>query len=294
MTPCDGHHSRELTARAVVCSLFRVVATAGSALGIAIAVALQAASAHAQAPEAVRAMSARQVIQLLFKSVTPGDVDLSGRDLSSMDLSKLDFKSARLLKANLFGVDLTDARLGGAQLAGALLDRSVITHTDFSGADMTGVSFMRPTVFSTLQNDWREAPRFDGAVLRGMRFTGIFDGASFKNADLTYARMGPHDTRMDISSFPHNFFRGCDFSNARVVDADLYEASLIMANFRGADLRGTGFVRADFTRADLTGADLTGTDLTEANFDGAILTGVKGLESARGLSLAVNLERAIR
>jgi uncharacterized protein YjbI with pentapeptide repeats len=250
--------------------------------------------ARAQAKDPVTDITARQVIQLLFKSTRPGDVDLSGRDLSSMDLSKLDFKSANLNNANLFGVDLSGARLEGANLSGASLDRSVLTRTDFSGANLTGVSFMRPSVFSTLQYDRREAPIFDGAVLKGMRFTGIFDGASFKNADLTYARMGPHDTRMDISSFPHNFFRGCNFSNAKVIDADLYEASLVMSNFSGADLRGTSFVRADFSRADLTNADLTGADVTEANFEGAILTGVVGLETARGLALAVNLDRAIR
>ena len=259
-----------------------------------LALVLRGGIQNASATEPLREISARQVIQLLFKSVRQGDVDLSGRDLSSMDLSKLDFKSAQLNNANLFGVDLSEARLRGANLSGASLDRSVITHTDFSGADMTGVSFMRPTVFSSLQYDRREAPKFDGAVLKGMRFTGIFDGASFKNADLTYARMGPHDTRMDISSFPHNFFRGCDFSNARIIDADLYEASLVMANFAGSDLRGTNFVRADFSSADLTGADFTGADVTEANFDRAIITGVKGLETARGFALAVNLDRAIR
>ena len=238
-------------------------------------------------------LTARQLTGLLFKSAVPGDVNLSGHDLSSMDLSKLDFKAARMHKTSLFGVDLTDARLGGANLTGALLDRAVITRTDFSGADMTGASLMRPTVFSSLQVDWREAPRFDGAVLKGARFTGIFDGASFKNADLSYARMGPHDTRMDISSFPHNFFRGCDFTNARVTDADLYEASLVMANFSGSDLRGSGFVRADFTRANLTGADLTGADMTEANLDGAIFKDARGLDKVKGLSLAVNRDRAV-
>ena len=105
--------------------------------------------------------------------------------------------------------------------------------------------------------------------------------------------MGPHDTRMDISSFPHNFFRGCNFSHARITDADLYEASLAMANFTGADLRGSGFVRADFTQANLTGADLAGADMTEANLDGANFTGARGLDSVKGLSLAVNRDRAI-
>ena len=292
MEPSGGRKLRRSAGGAVCAALSRYLV---SLLTLQIlTIALLSPNPGAQASEPVHQITARQVIQLLFKSAQPGDVDLSGRDLSSMDLSKLDFKSARMNNANLFGVDLSEARLHGANLTGASLDRSVITHTDFSGADMTGVSFMRPTVFSTLQNDRREAPRFDGAVLKGMRFTGIFDGASFKNADLTYARMGPHDTRMDISSFPHNFFRGCDFSNARVIDADLYEASLVMANFKNADLRGSGFVRADFTRADLTGADLTGADLTEANMDGAILIGVKGLDTVRGLALVVNLDRAIR
>jgi hypothetical protein len=53
----------------------------------------------AQASEAIREFTARHVTQLLFKSLQPGDVDLSGRDLSSMDLSKLDFKSARMHNA---------------------------------------------------------------------------------------------------------------------------------------------------------------------------------------------------
>lgn len=291
MEPSGGRKLRRSAGGSGCAALFRLSLSFLTGL---VASSLVNFDPGAQASEPVDQITARQVIQLLFKSAQPGDVDLSGRDLSSMDLSKLDFKSAHMTNANLFGVDLSEARLHGANLAGASLDRSVITHTDFSGADMTGVSFMRPTVFSTLQNDRGEAPRFDGAVLKGMRFTGIFDGASFKNADLTYARMGPHDTRMDISSFPHNFFRGCDFSNARVIDADLYEASLVMANFKNADLRGSGFVRADFTRADLTGADLTGADLTEANMDGAILTGVKGLDTVRGLALVVNLDRAIR
>ena len=268
-------------------ALRRHIVTAGFCIGLF-------ACSAALATEPEKRLTAAQVIRALHQSAKPGDIDLSRHDLGSMDLARVNFKSARLTGANLFGADLTDANLSGSHLGGAVLDRTVLTRTDFSGADMTGVSFMRPTVFSTLQYDRREAPRFDGAVLRGMRFTGIFDGASFKNADLSYARMGPHDTRMDISSFPHNFFSGCDFSNAQIIDADLYEASLVMADFTGADLRGTSFVRADFTRANLTGADLGGADITGANFDGAIMTGVKGLDAVRGLPLAVNLDRAIR
>ncbi len=233
-----------------------------------------------------------KVTELLFKSAV-GHANLAGQDLSSMDLSKVDFKAAQMQRANLFGNDLTGAQLQGANLFGATLDRAVITRTDFSGANLTGATFMRPTVFTDLTNNRSEAPKFDNAKLEGVRFTGIFDGSSFRNADLKYAQLGPHDTRMDISSFPHNFFRGCDFSNTKLYDADLYEVVATMANFRGADLRNTVFIRADLSNADFTGADLTGADFTEADLDRTILKDVKGLDAIKGLSLAKNLDRAI-
>lgn len=236
---------------------------------------------------------AGRVTKLIFN--TPiGEADLSGQDLSSMDLSKVDFKSAKMSRANLFGNDLSGAKLIGVNLFGATLDRTIITRADFSGADLTGVSFLRPTVFTDLTINRAEAPKFDNAKLVGVRFTGIFDGASFRNANLKYAQMGPHDTRMDISSFPHNFFRGCDFSNTQLYDADMYEVVATMANFRGADMRNTVLIRADLSGADFTGADLTGADLTEADLDRAILKDVKGLDKIKGLSLAKNLDRAIR
>jgi uncharacterized protein YjbI with pentapeptide repeats len=235
----------------------------------------------------------RKVTELLFKSGV-GLADLRGQDLSSMDLSQVDFKAAQMQRANLFGNDLSGAKLQGVNLFGATLDRAVITHADFSGANLTGVSFLRPTVFTDLSNNRTEAPNFKNATLIGVRFTGIFDGATFQNANMKYAQMGPHDTRMDISSFPHNFFRGCDFSNTLMYDADLYEVVATMANFRGADLRNTIFIRADLSGADFTGADLTGADFTEADIDRAILKDVKGLDKVKGLSLAKNLDRAIR
>jgi uncharacterized protein YjbI with pentapeptide repeats len=234
-----------------------------------------------------------KVTELIFKTPV-GEADLSGQDLSSMDFAKLDFKAAKMSRANLFGNDLSGAKLIGVNLFGATLDRTIITHADFTGADLTGVSFLRPTVFTDLSINRTEAPKFDNAKLVGVRFTGIFDGTSFRNANLKYAQMGPHDTRMDISSFPHNFFRGCDFSNTLLYDADMYEVVATMANFRGADMRNTVLIRADLSGADFTGADLTGADFTEADLDGAILKDVKGLDKIKGLSLAKNLDRAIR
>ena len=45
----------------------------------------------------------------------------------------------------------------------------------------------------------------------------------------------------------------------------------------------------DFTGADMTGANLTGADLY-----GARLTGVHGLDTVKGLSSTVNLDKTTR
>lgn len=241
-----------------------------------------------------RDLSARTVTELLFKTAPGARVDLQDGDLNSMDLSGLDFKQARLAHADLFGTDLTGSSLKSADLAGARLDRAVITRTDFSGAHLAGVSLMRPTLFTDLSLNRAEAPRFECADLSSARLTGNFDGTNFRSANLALVNFSPHEPRADISFFPRNFCRGCDFSAARLTGADFNDASLSFARFVDAELSSANLSRTDLTKADLTGADLSGADLTKANLDGAILTGVRGLDSVTGLGLALNLDRALQ
>ncbi|MGL1437507.1 pentapeptide repeat-containing protein, partial [Vibrio parahaemolyticus] len=84
------------------------------------------------------------------------------RDLTALDLSGLDFKRARMAGADLSQSDLTAADLSGTDMAGGRLDRATLIKADFSNADLSGASILRPTVFSSLDNDQREAPRFRG------------------------------------------------------------------------------------------------------------------------------------
>lgn len=221
-------------------------------------------------------------------------VDLSGLGLKSLDLSGLDFKGARMARADIFGTDLSRANLARTDLAGARLDRTVLIKATFAGANLEGATLMRPTIYSSLAMDWREAPIFDRANLRGVRLTGRLDGASFRQADLSGFDFSPHDPRADISFLPRNFCRGCRFDGARLNGANFDDASLSMASFAGADLAGARLTRTDLTRVDFTGADLTGADLTGADLDEADLRQVKGLETAKGLGLALNLDRALR
>ncbi len=237
--------------------------------------------------------SASAVISALFDARDGQPVDLSGRGLKSLDLSDLDFKGARMVRADVFGTDLSRSNLERTDLSGARLDRTVLTFARFAGANLEGVTLMRPTIYSDLRVDWREAPVFDAAKLRGARLTGRFDGASFRGADLSGFDFSPHEPRADISFLPRNFCRGCRFDDANLSGANLDDASLAMASFRGANLSGARLTRTDLSRVDFQGADVTGADVAGADLAEADLRGVKGLETVMGLGLALNVDRAL-
>ncbi len=239
-------------------------------------------------------ITASEVISKLFKAKSGESIDLSGLGLKWLDLSELDFKGARLTRSDVFGTNLARANLAKSDLAGARLDRTVITFTNFTGANLEGATFMRPTVYSDLRVDWREAPKFDNANLRGARLTGRFDGASFAGADLSGFNFSPHEPRADISFLPRNFCRGCKFDDAKLRGADVDDASFSMSSFVNADLAGARLTRTDLTKADFSGADLTGADLTGADLAEANLKGVRGLDTVKGLGLALNVDRALR
>ncbi len=239
-------------------------------------------------------VTASEVIATLFKAKSGDAIDLSGLGLKWLDLSDLDFKGARLTRSDVFGSNLARANLAMTDLAGARLDRTVLTFAKFERANLEGATMMRPTIYSDLQVDWREAPVFDGANLRGARLTGRFDGTSFKTSDMSGFDFSPHEPRADISFLPRNFCRGCKFDGAKLRGVNLDDASFVMASFAGADLAGARLTRTDMTKADFTGADLTGADFSGADLNEAILTGVKGMETVKGLGLALNLDRAVR
>lgn len=252
--------------------------------------------ASAVSPVRAAELTARDVTEAFFKAEPGHPVDFTGRTLASLDLAGLDFKKARLPGADLYGADLTGANLTGVDLAGARLDRATLIGADFSGANLAGASILRPTVFSDLANNPREAPRFRGANLSNVHIVANrLDGADFSSADMTGAVLGPIDHAWGEERYAQrSVMLGSDFSGARLRDANLINGVYQFANFRGADMTGALLAGADLSKADLTGADLTGADLTGANLDEAILSGVKGFETIHGLASAHNVDRAIR
>ena len=238
--------------------------------------------------------TAREVTQKFFKAKASDPVDLSGKDLSNLDLAGLDFKHANLTGANLYGVDLSAADLSGANLSGAKLDRAIVIKANFSGANMEGATLLKPSVFSSMNFDRADVPKFTGANLKSVRITARMDGADFRRADLSGARIGPFDMSGEAGMAPSSFMMGADFSAANLSGAEIRNVNFTFGRFAGANLKGAKLVNLDFTNADLSGADLTGAEISGSNFDGADVRGAKGLETLVGAGSAKNLDRALR
>ena len=241
--------------------------------------------------------TAREISQALFKAQPGNQLDFSGRDLTYLDLSGLDFKGASLKNSDLYGTDFTGSNLTGSDLSNARLDRAVLIRANFSGANLAQATILRPTLFSDMTNNHADAPIFAGANLQGLRVSMYMEGSNFRGADLTRANFSPLEYKPGQGTLVtpmKNFCRSCDFSGARLEDANFFRLDLRFAKLTGADLRGANLAETDLSKADLSGADLTGADVREADFDGANLAGVKGLDQTKGLEAAVNFDKAMR
>lgn len=241
--------------------------------------------------------TAREISAVLFKA-KPGDtLDFSGRDLTYLDLSGLDFKGASLRNTDLYGTDFTGSNLTGSDLSNSRLDRAVLIRANFSGANLTEATILRPTIFSDMTNNHADAPKFSGATLVGIRVSVYLEGSDFRGANMSRADFSPLEYKPGQGTLVtpmKNFCRSCDFSGARLEDANFYRLDLRFARLVGADLRGANLAETDLSLADLSGADLTGADLREADLYGAKLSGAKGLDEVKGLDAALNLDKAVQ
>jgi uncharacterized protein YjbI with pentapeptide repeats len=242
-------------------------------------------------------VTVREISTALYAAKPGQRLDYSGKDLTYLDLSGLDFKGALLAHTDLYGTDFTDSVLKGADLTSARLDRAVLIRTDLSGANLSSATILRPTVYSDLSGDVRDAPHFAGANLNGARFQAELSGADFRGAEMTDVDFSPLEARPGqgtLVTLPKNVCKSCDFSGATLKRANFTDAVLHFARFTGASLSGADFKGADLASADFSGATLAGVNFAGADLDGVNFIGAQGLGEAKGLDQARNLDKARR
>lgn len=241
--------------------------------------------------------SAKQITELLYRAKMEDPLDLSGRDLTYLDLSNLDFKKARLSHADLYGTDFTNANLKEADLSWTRLDRAVLIRTNLSNANLESATLYRPTIYSDLTNDGKDAPVFLGANLKRIKVQAELSGSNFHGADLSEADFHPLEDRPGegtLVTLRKNVLKSCDFSGAKLIKANFSEAVLTFSKMTNADLTGANFSGADLSKVDFRSSLLTDANFSGADVEGANFLGSHGLESVKGLEQAQNLEKAIR
>lgn len=262
----------------------------------ALAIGPSAAFAETLAPVSpIADVSARHIVTTLFQAAPGVQVDFSGRHLAYLDLSQVDFKGANLARSNLYGTDFTSANLSGANLSDTKLDRAVLIRANLSGANLSGATIYRPTIYTDLTPNLADAPRFKGANLRNIKVQAELSGSDFSGADLTGADFSPLEERAGegtLSTMFRNVLKSCDFSGARLENANMYRAMLWFSRFNGADLRNVNFTDADLSNTDFSGADVSGANFAGADLYGANFKGARGMDKAIGLDSAKNRQHA--
>ncbi|HSI23132.1 MAG TPA: pentapeptide repeat-containing protein [Methylophilaceae bacterium] len=223
---------------------------------------------HAE-PEREKISQAEAVRQIQSKTC-----DLSSKDAGYLELDGMDLRHCKMVNTSFFGAYLRGANLSGANLQRAYLNLARLENADLSGADLTDAIIFQAIFDKT---------NFKGANLTNARVIGTLGNVDMSGANIRNGRFG-----LDIGNQPMGQMKfdsvGGNFANADFSGSDLNIASMRFGNLAGANLSKTNLHRADLNQADLTGADLTGADLTDAELDGAVLTGVKGLDTVKGLA----------
>jgi len=198
--------------------------------------------------------------------------DLSDRDAGYLEFDGMDLSHCKMVNTSFFG-----AYLRGSNLSGANLERAYLNLARLEGANLSKANLKDATIFQAIF----DKTNFEGANLSNVRMIGTLGNVNMSNANITKGRYG-----LDIGNQPMGAMRfdavGGNFENSNFEGADINRCNLSFANLRNANLRNTDLFRADLSQADLTGADITGTNLNESTLDGAIMTGVKGLEYIKG------------
>ena len=207
-------------------------------------------------PAMTEAEMTRADVEAKLAAATPAaPANFERAKLNGLDLGSLDFS----------GANLRAARLNGASLAGARLDGADLGQAWMLGADLEGASLRGAALFGT---------QLGRANLRGADLSQARAAADFTGADLSGATLRDADLSADMRNQSMGLMRGV-LTNVTADGADFTQARLMRADMEFGSFRGAQFTGADLSMATLGGADLTGADVAGAKFDGADLTSAK-------------------
>src|SRR5215813_10172566 len=260
------------------------IGTAMLCFGLAVTAAARAQDMirhiDLSSPEMTSAEFTRKDVETALGNATgTAPADFAGKKMSGLDLSGL----------NLSGAILRAARLNKTKLNRARLDNAVLDQAWLVEAELTGASLKGATLFASQM----ARARLDGADLSEARVAADLTGASLVGASIANAHLGA-DMRNQSMGLMRAVLKSAKLDQLNARGAVMSRVDLQFASLKGADLTG-----ASLKGAQLGGADLTGVTIVDTDFDGADLGSARliapvGLDRAKNLDNAKNLEHLIR
>ena len=186
-------------------------------------------------------MNARTITTLLFQAKPGAKADFSGKypRLSRSFRAQLQRRQPRTFGFLRDGFHRRQSQGRGsfayaARSFGADARRSFGRQSDRRD-DPAADDLFRPS------NNTLDAPHFSGANLTEVHVQAELSGSDFRGADLSRANFYPLEGRPGegtLATAYRNILKYCDFSGARLRDANMERAVLWFAKFNGADLKG--------------------------------------------------------
>jgi uncharacterized protein YjbI with pentapeptide repeats len=236
-----------------------------------------------------------KLVRANLKQCTLTGANLAGADMSGADCAGADLRDAILVGANTRACKFDDAQMEGAltdrnsgrdvgamPYAEMLQDHALWCETqgaqgspsEFNGADLRKLGSIKGYNLTALS---AKGAVFYGVDMEGVQLQGAqlqgadLRGCNLKRADLRGARLGR--AKLSGADLREALMGPLLIGEDRLLPCDLSRAAIKAADLRGADLRQAVLVDADLSRSDMTGAHVR-----QANFQGAITEGLKGLD----------------
>lgn len=212
-------------------------------------------------------------VQWKLEVITPGTYEWPSCEGFQQCCPGCDLRQLYVPELSLTSCDFQRANLASANFQGTYLDNCRFSHANLTAANFIGASL--------------KAARFDGVDMTVI-FNQSLEGTALRNASFVGAKL----TGLDLTRVNSHELQGAVFDSASMDGVNLSGIDLSGASFKAVDLRKvrmnalTTLVAAKMSQADLSGvtlpagidmhqADLTGANLAGANFEGAVMYGVK-------------------
>ncbi|TDD76691.1 pentapeptide repeat-containing protein [Actinomadura rubrisoli] len=160
----------------------------------------------------------------LYRELSFGPLDLSGRDAESVEIERCVFNGTLFPATVLERASVSDSTFDRCDLANLRLTSARTFTTVLSGSRMTGGAFTDCTFQDVVFDSCR-------ADLAGFRFS-------------TFRRAVFRDCNLEGVTFQNADVRGVRFEGCRLSGAQFSGATMTGARFSGCDLRGVGGVQS--------------------------------------------------